>query len=260
METHQYHSESSLERFHWWFKGRRRLLKKILRDFWITEDAYILDVGCSSGTNLRCYEETRHLNYQPVDKSPEAASIIKKKEFNEVILASATDLPFASNTFDFVSATDVLEHIEDDHIAIQEILRVLKPNCVAYFTVPCHQFLWGSQDIISHHIRRYKRGELKTRLEREGFQIAKEFYFNSILLVPILAVRAATHLLFRLKILSTRKSENNITGNGIANKVLAQLFGLECLAAYAAGNKLPGVSYGCIARKIKADPEQAIDH
>ena len=210
METAQYHSESSLERYHWWFQGRRKLLQKILQDFQIKENALILDIGCSSGTNLRCYEATGHHNYQPIDKSPEASAIIKEKGFNDVILGSATNLPFESSSFDFISATDVLEHIEDDELAIQEALRVLKPNCYAYFTVPCHQFLWGSQDIVSHHLRRYKRGELKTKLKDQGFRINKEFYFNSTLLAPIFIARVATHLLFRLKILKMVKQTTHL--------------------------------------------------
>ena len=249
METHQYHSESSIEQYHWWFQGRRKLLSAVLGDLKIKKDAYILDIGCSSGTNLRCYETFGYLNYQPFDKSAEAASIIEEKGFNKAILGSATDLPFGKDTFDFVSATDVLEHIDNDGQAIREILRVLKPNCKAYFTVPCHELLWGSQDIVSHHLRRYKRGELKRKLRAHGFDIKKEFYFNSTLLIPILAVRLITHLLFKLNILSKRTSENGMTGNGLFNKILSLLFGWECLLAYMASNKLPGVSYGCVAIK-----------
>ena len=131
METHQYHSESSLEHYHWWFQGRRKLLSAVLSDLKITEDAYILDIGCSSGTNLRCYETSGYRNYQPFDKSAEAASIVKKKGFNEVILGSATDLPFGSDTFDFISATDVLEHIDNDGQAIREI-----PVSYTHLTLP----------------------------------------------------------------------------------------------------------------------------
>ena len=249
METHQYHSESSIEEYHWWFRGRRKLLRTVLGDLRIKKDAYILDIGCSSGTNLRCYETTGHRNYQPFDKSPEAAAIIQKKGFNKAILGSATELPFEGNTFDFISATDVLEHIDNDEQAIQEVIRVLKPNCEAYFTVPCHEFLWGSQDIVSHHLRRYKRGELKKKLRVHGFCIHREFYFNSTLLIPILIVRAATHLLFKIKLLSKRQSENGITGNGLSNSILSHFFGWECIIAYILNSKLPGVSCGYVVRK-----------
>jgi SAM-dependent methyltransferase len=45
-------------------------------------------------------------------------------------------LPFDSETFDFVFASHVLEHVPDDERAISEIRRILKPNGVAVLPVP----------------------------------------------------------------------------------------------------------------------------
>jgi ubiquinone/menaquinone biosynthesis C-methylase UbiE len=47
-------------------------------------------------------------------------------------------LPFGDNTYDFVFASHVLEHIPDDHKAISEIRRVLKPNGIAILPVPIY--------------------------------------------------------------------------------------------------------------------------
>jgi len=45
-------------------------------------------------------------------------------------------LPFADETYDFVFASHVLEHIPDDEKAISEIRRILKPNGIAILPVP----------------------------------------------------------------------------------------------------------------------------
>ena len=90
-------------------------------------------------------------------------------------------------------------------------------------------------------------------LRAHGFDIKKEFYFNSTLLIPILTARLITHLLFKLDILSKRTSENGMTGNGLFNKILSLLFGWECLLAYITSNKLPGVSCGCVAMKPSSE-------
>ena len=45
-------------------------------------------------------------------------------------------LPFADETYDFVFASHVLEHIPDDQKAISEIRRILKPNGIAILPVP----------------------------------------------------------------------------------------------------------------------------
>ncbi len=45
-------------------------------------------------------------------------------------------LPFADQTYDFVFASHVLEHVPDDIKAISEIRRILKPNGIAVLPVP----------------------------------------------------------------------------------------------------------------------------
>ena len=47
-------------------------------------------------------------------------------------------LPFSDNSYDFVFASHVLEHIPDDRKAISEIRRILRPNGVAMLPVPIY--------------------------------------------------------------------------------------------------------------------------
>lgn len=50
--------------------------------------------------------------------------------------ADAKDLPFKDNTFDFITCTEVLEHVPDFREAIIELRRVLKPGGQFLITVP----------------------------------------------------------------------------------------------------------------------------
>lgn len=45
-------------------------------------------------------------------------------------------LPFADDTFDFIFAAHVLEHVDEDTKALAEIARVLRPNGIAILPVP----------------------------------------------------------------------------------------------------------------------------
>jgi SAM-dependent methyltransferase len=52
------------------------------------------------------------------------------------VKADILDLPFDDNSFDIVFCNHVLEHIEDDKKAMQELYRVLKPKGMGIFQVP----------------------------------------------------------------------------------------------------------------------------
>ncbi len=97
-------------------------------------------------------------------------------------------LPFADESFDLVCLLDVLEHLENDGAALEEYARVLKPDGTLFLSVPALPVLWGRQDVLSEHYRRYRRGPLAELVGRR-FEIEHLTYFNTWLFPPILAVR-----------------------------------------------------------------------
>ena len=93
-----------------------------------------------------------------------------------------------------MTALDVLEHIEDDRGALAEIRRVLRPGGTLLATVPAYRWMWGPQDEISHHYRRYVRDELSEKIEASGLRLRRATYFNTLLLPAVAAVRLAHRL------------------------------------------------------------------
>jgi SAM-dependent methyltransferase len=79
----------------------------------------------------------------------------KYKEFyKEAKILDVCKLNYPS-FFDIDVALDVLEHIEDDKKAIEQIYRVLSPKGIFIFTVPAFQFLFSSHDRFLEYKRRY---------------------------------------------------------------------------------------------------------
>jgi len=103
---------------------------------------------------------------------------------NKTQAADLLDLPFEGATFDWVICNHVLEHIPNDHLAIQEIFRVLKPQGQAILQVPYSPILnttFEDPSIISEadrkkyfgqfdHVRIYGN-DYSNRLEENGFQL-----------------------------------------------------------------------------------------
>ena len=61
---------------------------------------------------------------------------------NEYIKADIQEkTPFHDNFFDLIFALDILEHVENPSIAIDEILRILKKNGLLFISVPTESIL-----------------------------------------------------------------------------------------------------------------------
>ena len=103
-------------------------------------------------------------------------------------------------------------------------------------------FLWGIQDDVSNHRRRYRLPELKRLLTEAGFEIERSTYANITFFLPILLVRK----LMKLTGLKT-SSENNINVSAF-NGILGGLFSAESIA-HRYLNFPFGVSGICVARR-----------
>src|SRR5256886_9782050 len=91
------------------------------------------------------------------------------------VAGDGTVMPFGDAVFDRVIAAEVLEHIHDDHAALREIARVLRPGGLLAVTVPAwlpERICWRLSDDYHHvpggHVRIYTRPELEAQLRRAG--------------------------------------------------------------------------------------------
>jgi SAM-dependent methyltransferase len=157
---------------------------------------------------------------------------------------AAESLPYANNSFDLVTGLDVVEHLDDDLAGLREMRRVLRRDGRALLFVPAFMFLWGMQDDISNHRRRYTLKELKRVVRQAGFELERATYVNISFFTPILLGR----LIMRATGLRP-ESENNLT-IGFLNGVLGKLLGAESwVLRYL--NFPFGVSIICVARAIE---------
>ncbi len=185
-----------MEDVHWWFVARRRILLAILNRYMGASTAgvrRILDVGCGTGTMLTYL--ARFGNAEGVDIDPEAVGYCHDRGLNQVRQSAADSLPFDDATFELVTALDVIEHIDDDLGALREVRRVLRPGGRLLLTVPAYRFLWGRQDEINLHKRRYVSRQVRKRLQSAGFDVQRLTYMNAILFPAIAGIRLIRHVL-----------------------------------------------------------------
>ena len=105
---------------------------------------------------------------------------LTKRRFSTIPLINGDllSLPFKTNSIEMIIASDVLEHLEEDAIGMKEIHRVLKREGEAILTVPAFQVMWGIQDKVGRHKRRYSKKQFIKKIEGEGFKVLRSSYFN----------------------------------------------------------------------------------
>ncbi|HKG60335.1 MAG TPA: methyltransferase domain-containing protein [Pyrinomonadaceae bacterium] len=243
MMEHTYPILFRVEQSHWWHIGRRQIIASFVEDICrrVTDRRpRILDVGCGTGANLLMLSQ--YGDAEGVDVSEDALAFCRERGLENVKLGAAEELPYDDGTFDLVTALDVVEHLDDDVAGLREMRRVLRPGGRVLLFVPTFMFLWGLQDDVSHHRRRYRLPELQRVLEQAGFQIERTTYANITFFMPILAMRK----LMRLMGIKA-ESENNINVPAL-NGVLARLLGAESFVLRYMNIPF-GVSGLCVARK-----------
>jgi len=253
MEASEYIVEERIERDHWWFVGRRALLSHVLETLCAERggDRFVsaYDIGCGVG-NHQAVISRYALRTVGIESNTQAAAFARTKAYDEVLEEDVDGLSSRGlgKTADLVVLMDVLEHIEDDASAVRQLMDFLKPGGKLVMTVPAFASLWGIQDEVGHHHRRYRLPQLKRLLEASGLRIRTSTYFNTFLFLPIYAARQVT------KSLTTKRiaSENSLTGP-IANAILRSIFLFEvwCIRH---GARFPfGVSALVVAERIESD-------
>src|SRR4029450_5368951 len=132
-----------------------------------------------------------------------------------------TGLPFATESFDLITALDVIEHLDDDLAGLGEIRRVLRESAPAVIFVPAFESLWGPNDDQSGHRRRYRLGDLRRRIDEAGLQVERISYANIGMFAPIWLGRKILNLVG-----AKSQSENRINRPSI-NRLLTRLFSSE---------------------------------
>lgn len=204
MDEELYRLMYEVEDRHWWFRGRSAVVAALIERVNLPRTPRVLDAGCGTGRNLQRY--ARLGPTQGIEPSSEAVRFCHQRGLENVHQATLERLPFDAQSFDLMIATDVLEHVDDDAVALRELRRVAAPNAALVLTVPAYRWLWSAEDDRLGHRRRYTRGQLQRAVEANGWRPRLATYFNLLLLPPIALARR-----FRRRSNGSSRSELTMT-------------------------------------------------
>lgn len=201
---------------HFWYKARNDLIFKIFSQNKI-KDIKILELGCGVGSQMNVlYKFSSQVS--GMDISP-AAVLEAQNRGLAVFQGDIEQMTEVGEKYDLICIFDVLEHLEKDSLALENIYKMLKDDGTLMFSVPVGRKLFSNHDIYMQHKRRYSHFEIKQKVSTAGFEFKDIFYWNSILF-PFAAIK---RILF--KSAKPRSDFKNI--NKLINSILFQILKLE---------------------------------
>lgn len=175
----------------------KRRARKIIEEINPQSDEKIVDLGCGTGYYLYLLSSLpvnlKLTGFDADVKAMDEAKLLPEGNKINFIVGDMHKMSFKNNSFNKAVCSEVLEHLGNDELALQEIYRVLKPGGILAISVPSinYPFLWDPLNwvlqrffrthvkkgffsgIWSGHIRLYNLIELKKKVEEAGFVIER---------------------------------------------------------------------------------------
>lgn len=225
MDRNYYRDYYTLERTHWGFLARQQIIRsQVLRVIGARRDLTILNIGAATGATSQMLEEFGRV--KSVEYDAQCCETVRELLRIDIEQGDILELKQQTSSYDLVCAFDVIEHVKEDQTAINETIRVCKPNGLIVITVPALMCLWGQHDEVNHHYRRYKISEVE-RLFADSTDIVFKSYFNSILFPPILAVKKLRTLFSSLFQTKASSSDFTFYNPPALNRFLYRIYMLE---------------------------------
>jgi SAM-dependent methyltransferase len=183
MNDADFQLHDSIEEDHWWFVGKRLILRALLDER--PTGGRMLDLGCGTGGVLRDWQSRNRCF--GVDRSRLALKMCARRGFDWLACGDLERIPLQARSVDTVLILDVIEHLDHDVDFLRAAAELCRPEGRLVISVPAFNMLWSQHDEAFQHRRRYSARELRTVIERAGLIVERTTYTN-MLVFPVAAV------------------------------------------------------------------------
>lgn len=223
---------------HWYYQAKKAALMRYIQHL---EPRVILDVGAGSGFFSRALL---------CSKTVQEAICVDTGYWSEhKELVSGKPIRFCSSCgkvdANLVLLMDVLEHVDDDAMLLQEYIGKVPGGACFLVTVPAFSFLWSGHDVYLGHKRRYTLSALERLVHNAGLKVERISYYYGLVFPLAVAIRYFNRLLRGANDLprSHLKQHSALVNRFLAGVCAAELPLIDL-------NRLAGLTVFCLARKL----------
>lgn len=179
---------TQLEREHFWFEPRAKLLEKKLAKLIGKRTGALIELGSGNGRFLPILGRyaTQVVGVEGHIESLQLASVITPQA--TLVHSDVLHVPFTANQFDGAIMLDVLEHT-DPFTLLSEARRLVNPQGILLLSVPSFVLLWSKTDELAGHRCRYRINQLRQELSRCGWSLLGHTHYQFLLFPVIVASR-----------------------------------------------------------------------
>ena len=219
-----------------WFDHRAAAVRRHLETI---RPSSMWEVGAGNGAMAKRLSGSvvEIVTVEPIAAGAQAAAALGFAS----LCARLEDLHLPDDSIPSVGVFDVLEHVEDPTPLVREMYRVRMPGGTVFATVPAHDIMWGDEDDVAGHYRRYTRSMLEAQFTGHGFVLFGSEHLFACLLPAAALLRA---LPYRLGRRSTREAVLQRMRGQLAPAPRADRLARAALAAESAVSKKVPLPFG----------------
>jgi SAM-dependent methyltransferase len=229
-----------------WFRHRNRCIASVVRRF--APQGELLDIGGGNGYVAKGLLEAG-IACALLEPGIDGALAARARGVDPVICARLEDLGMASGSVSAAGMFDVLEHIEDEAAALQQVYELLRPGGLLFLTVPAYAFLHSADDVAAGHFRRYTLRGLRRAVIGSGFRQEYATYLFAPLPPLVLLLRTLPSMLNLRRPADAELQASEHVCQGLTARMLERLLDSEAQRIRAGGTIPFGTS--CLAVCVK---------
>lgn len=155
---------------------RFSIIYKLMDSYLEDKNSKTLDCGCGSGEFLKYLSNKGYSNLAGTDFSKESIKQSSSKISGDFYLSDLSNKNgLKKKNYEAIVCSEVLEHVEDDALALKNLFKALRKGGFLFISVPYLNKNWSHHDEFSGHFRRYEVNELENKLKKIGFKVERSF-------------------------------------------------------------------------------------